>query len=1027
METNEKIEEQIYSGEVKNSNPDLFEIFGWDPSSIVPLTDSDANKVIKKINSKVLYHGSPATDLDRLDVGEDSALYLAHNEREANEYTGHDGRIYKVRVNLKNPLFVIDSDVTMDLSGDEYFGEMRRRGYDSIVALDNGELVILDESALNNSNETDKTAGDKIKRQLSRWFMPGGNLPESVQQAKRGRDRDVAVHEFDVSMLVGKLDSAMKAAKINPDKLTDDQWAKYHQYLTGENNGATLNQSERDVLLAMRGHIDGLTRDYVASVNNKLQQRLESEGIEDPNEIARLEKMLGNIGKYLNRSYKAFDDEKWFSKIPTNVIDDARAYLIRQHIDNGISQDEAVRRAQVTLNEIVKTGTAYDSLGAFISESKLGAKDLSSLIKRKNIAPEIRALLGEYADPRINYAKSVSKMSAMIANDKLLNTIRDMGMNSFIFEKDSRPANATVQLAGEASEVYAPLNGMWTTPEIKEAFEDAMGGDSNGGWLDKVIQINGFIKFGKTVLSPTTAMRNIMSSYFFTVANGHFNQKYMKQAISAFNAQVKGKVTDGESDYMKRLIKLGVIYDSANAGEMVKMMTDGKVTQMLEGKSGAAFENLRWLTSKATGFYRFGDDFWKIIGFENEKAALLRAGMAEGEAEVLAAERIQDTYPTYSRVGKAGVWLSRFPLAGTFVSFPAEIIRTTGNMMKLAASEIKSSDPAIRAMGARRIVGISLASGGMFALGALTKAMFGVTDDEEDALRDLSPPWQKNSTFLYAGRDKDGNLRYFDMTFMDPYAYWKRPIEAIMRDQPINEAISSSLSDMVSPFLGTDISAGKVLEVINNKKESGGQIYKENDTAIRKGADIASHLALGLAPGAVNNAWRIGMAAADVKRSTGKPYSLSDEMLALAGFRSSTFDPKVSLYYRTFDFNSSVAEARKELSGVLRDPNKVSDSEISNAKARAKTKQEQAFNQMARLIKAAETGGASRSQVVQILLLSGVSKQNVNALLRGVVPPVNLSDKSYESAVKRAELIMDSETAREVRSRFNRITRREQP
>ncbi|WPJ21802.1 DdrB-like ParB superfamily domain [Pseudoalteromonas phage vB_Pun_Y3] len=319
METNEKIEEQIYSGEVKNSNPDLFEIFGWDPSSIVPLTDSDANKVIKKINSKVLYHGSPATDLDRLDVGEDSALYLAHNEREANEYTGHDGRIYKVRVNLKNPLFVIDSDVTMDLSGDEYFGEMRRRGYDSIVALDNGELVILDESALNNSNETDKTAGDKIKRQLSRWFMPGGNLPESVQQAKRGRDRDVAVHEFDVSMLVGKLDSAMKAAKINPDKLTDDQWAKYHQYLTGENNGATLNQSERDVLLAMRGHIDGLTRDYVASVNNKLQQRLESEGIEDPNEIARLEKMLGNIGKYLNRSYKAFDDEKWFSKIPTNV------------------------------------------------------------------------------------------------------------------------------------------------------------------------------------------------------------------------------------------------------------------------------------------------------------------------------------------------------------------------------------------------------------------------------------------------------------------------------------------------------------------------------------------------------------------------------------------------------------------------------------------------------------------------------------------------------------------------------------
>tara|TARA_R110000822_G_scaffold58228_6_gene145768 strand:- start:2494 stop:10650 length:8157 start_codon:yes stop_codon:yes gene_type:complete len=869
--------------------------------------------------------------------------------------------------------------------------------------------------------ETDKTAGDKIKRQLSRWFMPGGNLPETVQQAKRGRDRDVAVHEFDVSMLVGKLNSAMKSAKINPDRLTDEQWSKYHEFLTGENDGKALNQNERDTLILMREHIDGLTKDYVASVNNKLHQRFAEDGDIDPKESARLEKMLGNMGKYLNRSYKAFDDPKWFEKIPTKVIDDARAYLMQQYEKDGATAKEAQQKAQVTMNEMVKTGTAYDSLGSFIAESKLGSKDLSTLIPRKDIAPEIRALLGEYADPRINYAKSVSKMSAMIANDKLLSTIRDMGINNFIFEKDSRPPNATVQLAGEASEVYAPLNGMWTTPEIKEAFEDAMGGERGEGWLDKAIQINGFIKFGKTVLSPTTAMRNVMSAYFFTVANGHFNQKYMKQAVAAFNAQVKEKVTDGESDYIKRLIKLGVLYDSANAGDIVKVMTDGKINQMLEGRSGAAFENLRWLTAKATGFYRFGDDFWKIVGFENEKAALVRTGMKESEAESLAAERIQNTYPTYSRVGKAGAWLSRFPLAGTFVSFPAEVIRTTGNMMKLAASEIKSDNPKIREMGAKRIVGMSLASGGMFALSALSAAMFGVTDDEEEALRDLAPPWQKNSTFIYAGRDSDNNLRYFDMSFLDPYAYWKRPIEAMMRDQPVNEAIASSLSDMVSPFLGTDISTGKILEVISNKKQSGGQVYKENDTAIRKSADIAGHLALGLAPGAVNNAWRIGMAAGDVKRSTGKPYSLSDEMLALAGFRSSTFDPKVGLYYRTFDFNSAIAEARKELSGVLRDPNKVSDDEISAAKARAKTKQEQAFKQMSRLIKAAQTGGANRRQVVQILLLAGISKRNVGFLLREQVPPVNLSDRSFESAVKRAQLIMDNESAREVRSRFNRI------
>lgn len=85
---------------------------------------------------------------------------------------------------------------------------------------------------------------------------------------------------------------------------------------------------------------------------------------------------------------------------------------------------------------------------AILPAGKLGAKDLSMFIKRKQIAPEILALLGEYKDPRINYAKSVTKMSSLIANDRLLHGIKDVAMGSFIFEEDTRPPEATVQLAG---------------------------------------------------------------------------------------------------------------------------------------------------------------------------------------------------------------------------------------------------------------------------------------------------------------------------------------------------------------------------------------------------------------------------------------------------------------------------------------------------------------------------------------------------------------------------------------------------
>jgi hypothetical protein len=98
----------------------------------------------------------------------------------------------------------------------------------------------------------------------------------------------------------------------------------------------------------------------------------------------------------------------------------------------------------------------------------------------------------------------------------------------------------------------------------------------------------------------------------------------------------------------------------------------------------------------AQRFYSYGDDFWKIIGFENEKALLMKhKGMSEPNAEKEAAERIRNTYPTYSMTGRAVNALRRFPLAGTFVSFPAEVIRTSYHITRYLAQDLKDS----RAMG----------------------------------------------------------------------------------------------------------------------------------------------------------------------------------------------------------------------------------------------------------------------------------------------------------------------------------------
>ena len=69
-----------------------------------------------------------------------------------------------------------------------------------------------------------------------------------------------------------------------------------------------------------------------------------------------------------------------------------------------------------------------------------------------------------------------------------------------------------------------------------------------------------------------------------------------------------------------------------------------------------------------------------------------------------AAWYIRNTYPTYSKVPEAIKAIRKLPF-GNFVSFPAEMMRTTYNITNIAAKEISSSNPLLRQTGYRRMIG----------------------------------------------------------------------------------------------------------------------------------------------------------------------------------------------------------------------------------------------------------------------------------------------------------------------------------
>ena len=84
-------------------------------------------------------------------------------------------------------------------------------------------------------------------------------------------------------------------------------------------------------------------------------------------------------------------------------------------------------------------------------------------------------------------------------------------------------------------------------------------------------------------------------------------------------------------------------------------------------------------------------------------------------------------------------------ITGTPVS--AEILRTSSNIFAIGVKELTSTNPFIRQMGARRLVGLSTVLGGAgYTIKIGAQYVTGVTDDEMDAFqRSFAPQYQRNS------------------------------------------------------------------------------------------------------------------------------------------------------------------------------------------------------------------------------------------------------------------------------------------
>jgi hypothetical protein len=294
----------------------------------------------------------------------------------------------------------------------------------------------------------------------------------------------------------------------------------------------------------------------------------------------------------------------------------------------------------------------------------------------------LRELLGEFTDGPVNYAQSIMKMSNLVYNHAFLSEVRKRGLESGLLSfEESIDRNHHTLLANEANKAYEPLAGLYTSKEFAQGVQDAVVKEDFGNWKYWVV-LSGMVRTGLTVGGfPASPMRNFWSGALIALYNGHFDFR----KASKFSFATHFKNSEEGMAYMTRLIRLGVLRNGAHARELAELLKETFSAKTLE--KGIFSMGSEWLQK----VYGFGDDFWKVIGFENEKADLMKyRGMSEAEAEIEAARIIQAKYPSYFNAPRFVTWLRRNIFLAAFPTFTAEIIRNAYNIFGEHANNIKT-------------------------------------------------------------------------------------------------------------------------------------------------------------------------------------------------------------------------------------------------------------------------------------------------------------------------------------------------
>ena len=707
----------------------------------------------------------------------------------------------------------------------------------------------------------------------------------------------------------------------------------------------------------------------------------------------------------------------------------------------------------------------------------------------------IKKLLGEENNLRSSVMLTSNNAITQSINKMSMDKLADIGVKEgWLFSSESAATAKrffNTEKIGDLKSLglmKSNMSKLYATPELVQAFRGTNKGLDKwiqSGFYRNLLQLKVAAQYGKTVLSPVTQVRNVTSAGLFPLANGHIGGRAsVSEAIKMVADDIfgAGKVINEEQFFnnIRRKIELGVIDENIVASELQAVLREIKDTRgitsldkiirsLSEGKFALNNEFAQNVGQKLSNFgktatrvYAGGDNLWKWYGHTYVTAQLRplfnnvsdvakwykeivgrefmrrnNFGVNAGKLKTLdeateeaAAWYIRNTYPTYSKVPEVIQSLRKLPF-GNFVSFPAEMIRTTFNILTIGAKEATSANPKLRQMGLRRLLGAYTVLGGASkgVLG-LASGLSGVTIEQLEAYkRSLAAPWNSRATILPINKWKDGVGKAVNFSYFSPYDVVTQPVEALLKtieegklkQQDVESTVfdlffgeKGPVRTLVDPFLTQSIALERFTDVLPSElfvgnrggvTKTGALVYSPTDSGGEKVLKSLTHIIRGVEPGAVTTIDKTFQAAqADIKRG-GTPANLQDELLALlSGVRIINVDVPRSMQYKVTDFNkkSRLVTSTEKLFSLQnfrqRGPEALIDEFRQIQEEKLKVNKEFYI-----VLQDALAAGAKRSDLIKVMKDRGISSKNAFRLLRGQNIPYTGYEGRMDKRLKDAQ------------------------